>query len=70
MPEPFYETIQNLLVERGWTLVPTLGRHPKTGRAFVPLYEDPDGNRYADIGQAVIAECYRDIAPNSPEEKS
>ena len=54
--EPLYAAVQRELQGRGWKLVPTVGDGP-----LAPLYEDPEGNKYADIGDAIHAQSMREI---------
>lgn len=54
--EPLFAVIQRELKARGWKLTPTVGESP-----MAPLYEDPEGNKYAEIGDAIMAQTYREI---------
>lgn len=54
---PLLQVIFDALKQRGWTLEPTVGSSPTA-----PLYVDPEGNKYASLEDAVMAQSMREIA--------
>lgn len=66
MPEPLpplLKVVFDALIERGWTMEHTVGQSP-----LAPLYRDPEGNAYARLEDAIIAQSMREIAQVNPPE--